>query len=164
VKITFLDLFLIMHEGRPTIYSQELADKLCCQLAEGRSMRSICRQAEMPGQTTIYRWLSDNEGFREQYAKARELQADTLFDEIIDIADDSTNDWMERDGGLEVNGEHIQRTRLRIDTRKWMAGKLRPKKYGERIEHEHNVGSDLAALIAARRARVAELDGDGNQG
>jgi hypothetical protein len=90
----------------------------------------------MPGQTTVYRWLMENEEFREQYACARELQADTLFDECQDIADDGSNDYMGDDD--KYNGDAVQRSKLRIDTRKWMAGKLRPKKYGDKTL----IGSD----------------------
>lgn len=96
----------------------------------------------MPAPSTVCKWLAQNEAFREQYARARELQADAIFDETLDIADDATNDWMERYSkedqslGWQLNGEHVQRSKLRIETRKWMAGKLRPKKYGEKITHE----------------------------
>jgi len=90
----------------------------------------------MPGQTTIYRWLLNDEEFRKQYVQARALQAESLFDESLEIADDARNDWMERrgeeDAGWVANGEHIQRSRLRIDTRKWMAARLDPKKYGDK--------------------------------
>lgn len=95
----------------------------------------------MPGQTTVFRWLSDEregfDAFRKQYARARELQADAIFDEILDIADNSSNDWMDRKteaGGEErvADHENMQRSRLRVDARKWMAGKLQPKKYGEK--------------------------------
>lgn len=92
----------------------------------------------------VLRWLADEdrEDFRRQYARAREAQADTIFDEIIDIADNATNDWMERNGqddeGYQLNGEHVQRSRLRLDARKWMAGKLAPKKYGDKIQTEHS--------------------------
>jgi hypothetical protein len=81
--------------------------------------------------------LGNNKDFREQYARARDAQADTLADEIIDIADDGSNDWMERE--LEsgktievVNAEHISRSKLRVDARKWVAAKLKPKKYGDK--------------------------------
>lgn len=121
----------------------------------------------MPAQSTIFRWLADERyaAFREQYARAREAQADALFDEMLDIADDGTNDWMERkraDGSTEevINAEHIQRSKLRIDARKWMAGKLRPKVYGEKIDVDLTV-TDMAATIAARRQQVANRNGDG---
>lgn len=118
---------------------QAIMDRICTEIASGRSLRSICLDDGMPCQATVYNWLKGSEAFVEQYARAREVQADTIFDEMLDIADNSTNDWMERSeekgGGYELNGDHVQRTKLRIETRKWMAGKLRPKKYGEKIDH-----------------------------
>nr|WP_267550443.1 hypothetical protein [Rhizobium rhizogenes] len=96
----------------------------------------------MPGQTTVFRWLNANDDFRQQYARAREVQADTLFDDILDIADNARNDWMERrgedDAGWQVNGENIRRSQVRIEARKWMAGKLRPKVYGEKLDIDLN--------------------------
>lgn len=129
--------------GRPSEFTQDIADKICGDLADARSLRSICLADDMPGLTTVFRWLRENEAFRNQYACAREAQADAIFDEALDIADDGSNDWMERrreDGSTDevVNHEHIARSKLRIDTRKWMAGKLAPKKYGDKTL----VGSD----------------------
>lgn len=90
----------------------------------------------MPAKSTVMLWLSQRTEFSDQYARARELQADHLFDEILEISDDATNDWMERRQGEEtvqvVDHEHISRSKLRVDSRKWMAGKLLPKKYGEK--------------------------------
>jgi hypothetical protein len=127
--------------GRPSSFTDEIADEICSRLADAQSLRSICLIDGMPDQTTVYRWLRDptREAFRQQYAQAREAQADALFDEMLDIADDASNDWMERSGedkrgpGWDLNGEHVQRTRLRLDTRKWMASKLLPKKYGDKL-------------------------------
>lgn len=92
----------------------------------------------MPGKTTVFRWLREIEQFRHQYTRAKEESADALADEMLDIADDSTNDWMERqlkDGSIErvPDQENIGRSRLRVDTRKWIASKLKPKKYGEKL-------------------------------
>ena len=131
--------------GAPSTYTEEIADEICDSLAEGKSMVEICRADHMPNPSTVYRWLEANEAFRNRYARAREDQADTLADEIIDIADDAQNDWMERQGddasiGWQVNGEHVQRSKLRIESRKWIAAKLKPKKYGERVELGGNVG------------------------
>ena len=127
--------------GRPSSFSQKLADTICNRLADAQSLRSICLDDDMPSQTTVFRWLADERysDFREQYARARDAQADAIFDEILDIADDGSNDWMERrreDGSVDevLNSEHVQRSRLRIDARKWMAGKLAPKKYGEKLD------------------------------
>lgn len=117
-------------------FSQKTADAICERIADGESLRTICGDEGMPNKATVFRWLAANDAFRDQYARAREAQADTLFDDILEIADDARNDWMERNGdddsGWQVNGEHIQRSRLRMDARKWMAGKLRPKVYGDK--------------------------------
>lgn len=147
--------------GRPSSYSEDIADVICEGLADARSLRSICLDEEMPAQSTVFRWLADERyaSFREKYARAREAQADAIFDEILDIADDGANDWMERkreDGSVDevVNHEHIQRSKLRIEARRWMAGKLRPKVYGDKLGIEHDVSADLAAAIAAGNARA----------
>ncbi len=126
-------------------FSQELFDTICDRIATGESLRSVCKDDDMPNQTTVFKWLANSDVLSKQYARAREAQADAIFDEALDIADDSRNDWMERNDpenpGWIANGEHIQRARLRIDTRKWMAGKLRPKTYGDKIEVD-NTSSD----------------------
>lgn len=126
--------------GRPSDYSLEIAAAICARLCVGESLRTICRDEDMPACSTVFKWLALHSAFAEQYARAREAQAEAIFEDILDIADDARNDWMERrgeeDSGWQVNGEHIQRSRLRIDARKWMAGKLAPKKYGERAALE----------------------------
>jgi hypothetical protein len=87
----------------------------------------------MPEGPTVRNWALDNkEGFFPQYARAREIQAYAVADELLEIADDGRNDWMERNGGCELNGEHVQRSRLRIDARKWHLSKILPKVYGDR--------------------------------
>lgn len=147
-----------MPGGRPSGFTQEIADQICERIADGESLRMITGLESMPSRATVFRWLSENKKFQDQYAHARESQADTLFDEMLDIADDGSNDWMEiqrKDGSTEevVNHEHIQRSRLRIDARKWMAGKLRPKKYGEKMEVEHGVTEHMADVMKRLRSR-----------
>jgi len=135
--------------GRPSSFTQEVADTICERLADGESMRAICSEDGMPSTSMVCRWLASNETFREQYARARELQADALFDDVLTIADNGRNDWMERNFGEETrwveNGEAIRRSVLRIDARKWMAGKLQPKKYGDKQQHEVT-GKDGGAI------------------
>lgn len=129
--------------GRPTTYNEGIALVICERIADGESLRTICDDPDMPARSTVFKWLGEHKVFSDQYAHAREEQADALFDEILSIADDGQNDWMEkygRDGesiGWQVNGEALRRSQLRVDARKWMAGKLRPKKYGDRIVNEH---------------------------
>lgn len=138
-------------------FSEKLWDTICGRIAEGESLRSICADDNMPGKTTVMRWLAEDEvgTLRDQYVRARECQADTLFEEILEIADDARNDWMERnhgedDRGWVVNGENVQRSRLRVDARRWMAGKLRPKVYGDKLDL--NQTGEIKVIIAARDA------------
>ena len=127
---------------RPSEYNQDVADTICAELACGESLRSICEAESMPCVKTVFNWLRKYPEFLQQYARAKEECADAFAEDILDIADDGTNDWMERknqDGeviGWALNGEHVQRSRLRIDTRKWIASKLKPKKYGEKTTTE----------------------------
>lgn len=138
-------------------YDPEVGDRICDMLAQGYSLKSICEDDAMPGMTTVFKWLRTHEGFAKLYAQAREAQADTLADEMADIADDARNDWMERTDAegrvrYELNGEHVQRTRLRLDTRKWIASKLKPKKYGDKVDVEHSgsVGVTFTTVYEGR--------------
>lgn len=143
--------------GRPSEYNEDTADKICEGLTSGRSLRSICADDEMPACSTVMRWLARNDEFRKQYAYAREVQADALADEILDIADDGSNDWMEKHDsegasvGWQFNGEAARRSQIRIDARKWLAGKMRPKKYGDKIETEHTGGQTLTVITGVPR-------------
>jgi hypothetical protein len=104
----------------------------------------------MPSVQTVFSWMRRFPKFLEQYARAKEESADALTDEMLEIADNARNDWMERhgkdDAGWVANGEHIQRSRVRIDTRKWLASKLKPKKYGERMDLTNSDGSMSSAF------------------
>jgi len=117
---------------KPVIpYSEELAIQICEELSNGVSLARICARPEMPAQGTIYRMLAQESFFREIYMRARENAAHTLFDQMIDIADDSSRDLLD-DGS--ANNAAIARARLQIDTRARVAGKLAPRVYGERME------------------------------
>ena len=134
--------------GRPTIYSRELADTICQRLSDGESLRTICKTEEMPVLSTVMKWLSeeDKQYFSEQYAKAREMWADNVFDELFEIADDGTNDYIEANDpdnpGYRANGELVARSRLRVDTRKWALARMSPKKYGDRQAVDHTNKGD----------------------
>lgn len=132
-----------MPVGRPTDYSQQMADLICERLANGESLRTICGDEGMPDKSTVFRWLAAHEDFATIYARAREVQAEVLADELIEIADDGRNDWMERRGaedeniGWRENGEAMRRSQLRIATRQWIAERMLPKKYGNKTQLEH---------------------------
>lgn len=145
--------------GRPSDFTQELADRICAELADGKSLRTVCAPEEMPDKSTVFRWLRRHESFCDQYTRAKAESADALTDEMLDIADDATNDWMERfedeKPGWIANGEHIQRSRLRIETRKWIAAKLKPKKYGDRVTHSGDKDEPIRHL-AEIKIRVVD--------
>jgi len=134
--------------GRPSSFTQETADTICERLALGESLRSICRDAAMPSQSMVFRWLSANQKFREQYAHAREVQADSWADDIIEIADDKSADEITdpESGNSRFNSEFAARSRLRVDTRKWLMARMAPKKYGDKITQEVT-GADGAPLV-----------------
>jgi len=126
--------------GRPEIYTEDLADKICARIATTSfSLRTICEEEGMPSVETILKWLrADKNGFVAQYTRAKQEQADYLVEEMLDIADDGSNDLMtitKGDASYEMeNKEVTNRSKLRVETRKWIASKLKPKKYGEKID------------------------------
>ena len=101
-------------------FSQALFDQICERIADGESLRAICADSDMPSAEAVRKWLLKDSGGElvAQYARAREAQADALFDECLAIADDTTREPNDR--------------RMSFDARKWMAGKLRPKVYGDK--------------------------------
>ncbi|WP_217469038.1 terminase small subunit protein [Burkholderia lata] len=124
--------------ARTSGFTESIAKKICEKIIDGMTLRQIGDTDGMPSKTTILRWLGDDRyvSFRDQYARARELQSEAMADDILEIADDGRNDWMEiisKDGdsvGWRVNGEAVQRSKLRVETRKWLMSKMLPKKYG----------------------------------
>lgn len=112
-----------MPAGRPTDYSDELTARICERLALGESLANICRDDEMPAMSSIFLWLGKYPEFSERYARAREAQAEAHADRIVEIADDDT-----------IDPNH---KRIMVDARKWIASKLKPKRYGDKLDLEH---------------------------
>ncbi len=112
----------------------------------------------MPAVSTVCLWnLQDREGFAEHYARARQMQAEILIDEIVSISDESSKDYVIDDQGKKtVDQENINRSRLRVDTRKWFASKVLPKIYGDyqRTEISGELTIGLAESIANARKRL----------
>jgi hypothetical protein len=138
--------------ARPSSFTQKIADLICERIADGESLRKICMDENLPDKATVFRWLAKHDAFCDQYARAREAQADTLADEILDISDDGRNDTYESDSGTLTNHDVIARSRLRVDARKWLASKMAPKKYGDKLA----VGGadDLPPVMVERIERV----------
>lgn len=128
-----------------TSYTPELAEEICERLAAGQSLNGICKDAHMPDETTVRHWVLENRsGFTARYHVAREIQADTLAEAIVDISDDTFDPVAPEDRAQRTRDDifgKVQRDRLRIDARKWFASKVAPKKYGERVMNEHT-GAD----------------------
>jgi hypothetical protein len=123
-------------------YSPEIAAKLCAELSAGKSLLRVCKMEGMPGRRTVFDWMESHPEFLQLYQVAKNEAADLYAEEIIEIADDGRNDYMEsqQDGGgvaYKFMGEHVQRSRLRVDARKWIVSKLMPKKYGDKVTTEH---------------------------
>ena len=115
----------------------------------------------MPNLNTVRRWVvEDREGFRAHYVIAREAQTDHFADEILEIADDATNDWVERRRGkdvfIEVDKDHVSRSALRIDSRKWLMARMAPKKWGDKTQLEHT-GKDGGAIVLSVSSDDANL-------
>ncbi len=124
--------------GRPTKFTPTLAESICERLSSGESLTSICAAAEIPKRTTVGKWQGQHDTVATLYARARIAYADAIFDEAIEIADDSSGDWMTRTKNGEevrvVDHENIQRARLRVETRLKAAAKINPAKYGEKLD------------------------------
>ena len=115
--------------GRPSSFSQQVADIICIRISEGESLKSITLDEDMPDRATVYRWLAADPAFCDMYARAREDQADTLAD---------LNPILDKHGALieiQLHSAYLQWQKQRIDARKWTAMKLKPRKYGERLVH-----------------------------
>lgn len=146
--------------GRPTLYCQELADLICERVATSTlGLARLCElHKDLPAKITVNVWRYRHPEFAAQYAQAKLKQADLLAEEMLDIADDGTNDWMESFGddgesiGYKLNGEHVQRSRLRIDTRKFLASKLLPKQYGQQVEEEKPQDKSVIAMLIDKLA------------
>ncbi len=130
--------------GGQSKYTEELATDICARLSTGQSLREISRASGMPAASTMVAWANDPvlyPGFSERYARARGTWLEVIADEILEISDDSSNDYISRtrsDGSNEqvLDAEHVQRSRLRVDSRKWLLSKLKPGVYGDRVSQE----------------------------
>jgi hypothetical protein len=134
--------------GRPSKYSAELVDKICELTATtNRSLQSICADLEVSPRTVL-EWLADSskEEFTQKYARAKDMQADFLVAEILEISDDTTQDLLDGQFGQQGNAAAVQRAKLKVDSRKWIASKLAPKKYGDKVEHTGNMEVSITGM------------------
>lgn len=128
--------------GRPSIYTEELANDICKQIIDGKSLRKICAAEEMPNRDTVHDWLSKNTTFSDQYVHACRLRRENKFEELEDIA---------------ITEPDVQRARLRVDVIKWQLSKEEPKKYGDKLDMTTN-GKDLPTPILGGLAKDVPTD------
>jgi hypothetical protein len=141
---------VVSNAGRPTDYSDELAADICLRIANGRSVNSICTDADMPSKTSIYEWLNKHSQFTDMYREAVNQRADFHFDEMLDIADDVIPETAE-----------VARAKLRIDTRKWVISRMNPRKYGDKAdgsEADEDTAQPIEVVVNVRDARKPDTE------
>lgn len=122
-----------MPGGRPTDYGDEVVDLICSRLAVGESLNRICKDADMPAMSTVFGWLSKYPEFLEKYTRAREAQAESHADQLVEIADNP-----------DIDANH---KRIMVDARKWVASKLKPKRYGDKLDLDHSGNVGLTVTV-----------------
>ena len=143
-----------MQTGRPSIRTDAIVDEICERLSNGTPLAVICREPGMPSVTTFGDWRRGDPALSDRVAHAREIGEDALAAGCLEIADDGTNDWVEQFGDDEaktryrLNGEHVQRSKLRVETRLKLLACWNPKKYGDRkaVELSGPEGAPLASV------------------
>lgn len=134
-------------------FNQKQFDSIIKHIEEGNSLRSALKQPGTPSSKTFYEWIDDDDELRKRYARASEKRADAIFEDIIDIADDTSKDVDEIDIGdgviaTKVNHENIQRSKLRVDARKWMLAKMNPKKYSDKNQVDVTTNGESINMIS----------------
>ena len=142
--------------GRPSTYTEEMGNLICDKLTEGVSLRKLCMSDEFPNASTVYVWLDRFPEFAEKYARAREAATEDMLEDLLEIADDPKMDAQEK--------------RVRIDTRKWVMGRLKPKKYGDKstvdvgnkegetLKVDNSIDTVALTLRLAKALREADAD------
>lgn len=153
--------------GRPTDYTQEKAEDLCVWLANGKTLNKWC-ELQGVNASTVWRWQQAHPEFRNAIARAREAQAFYWANQIIELSDDSEDDYMEVPVGDPEKGrtktvfdrEHYERVRLRIQTRQWLMARYSPELFGDRVEVTHEDGEakrNLEELKSRALERARQL-------
>jgi hypothetical protein len=133
--------------GAPTTYNTQITETICVRLSQGESLSKICAEPDMPPQAVVYAWLLRHPEFAENYTRAREEQADTLADQISALADEPPRMVVDDKGIERVDHGWVQWQKNRVEARKWVAAKLKPKKYSERIQMTGDKENPLAVTV-----------------
>ena len=150
--------------GRPSLFCKKVVKEICTRLSNGESLIRICQDDHIPNRRVIQRWnLSNKKGFSRVYARARQEGLDWMADNLLEIADDGRNDFMttyDKNGEpiVKVDHENINRSRLRVDARKWYLSKLAPKRYGDKV----TLASDEENPAIPGKVQIEFVKPDGN--
>jgi hypothetical protein len=140
--------------GRPTKYSKQLADEICRLISEGKSIATICKRDDMPSRDTVHAWIKDKPDFSYNYAQAKDEGAEAFVDQIIDIADEMPRMIENKNGELVVDSAWVTWQNNRVHARKWIAVKLLPRKYGDKMD----------VTSQGEKLQIAPIVGNGYQG
>lgn len=127
--------------GKPSEFSQEIADQICVRLMGEESLRAICRDPDMPARSTVHVWLNQHKAFRAQYDDAWKIKRENWADDVVDIADTplvGTRTVVRGDKIETVTADNVERSKLMADTRKWMLARMDPQRFGDKARHEHS--------------------------
>ena len=139
---------------------EKVFNSIISDIENGASLRSVLRKDKMPSSSTFFIWIEEDVNKSKQYVRATELRAENMFEDILSIVDENTNDTITLDDGREiVNNDVIQRARLRMDARKWMLGKMHPKKYGDKLDVTSD-GEKIQNAPSAINVRIIENNDD----
>jgi len=156
--------------GRPSTYTKTIGLQICARIAAGESLGQVCQDDKFPGRATVFRWRQKNPEFDQAYLQAREMLYERWADDIIDIADDSSADVVEKTGRngavyMAADHDHINRSRLMVESRKWLLSKLLPDTYGDQlaVDHKGKITHDVNLSDRERMRRfVLFMLEDGN--
>lgn len=138
--------------SRASTFTPEIGEQILAGLAECKSLRAVCRELDLPI-VTVLQWAEMHVAFGEQYTRVRAKAYEVMAEEIVEISDDISNDTIVTDNGDQPRTEWISRSKLRVDSRKWILSKMLPKVYGDKLDLNHSGTIDLASKIAQARKR-----------
>jgi len=148
-----------------TKYTKQRADEICEWISKGETLAEWCRQNNI-GRTTVYAWKDEHPDFAERFARARELGEEVIAESCLKIADDGSNDWIETFGdesaikAYAYNGEHVQRSKLRVETRLKLLAKFNPKRWGEKISNELTGANGAPLTVVVQKFTDDDDDDD----
>ena len=129
--------------GRPTAYTDKLAQEICVRILEGQSLSKVCKSDDMPARSSVNKWLSENTNFSDNYVRACRIRRENRFEDLDEVVDTT---------------EDVQRARLKVDVIKWQLSKEEPKKYGDKmqVDNTHRIVQPILGGLAKVESNVKD--------